>query len=156
MNIFETSILIDSKIKDAFDFHSDTNNLVKISPDNIKVSIIKLDLPLKEGSIIELKISQFGIISNKWKLQIKNLKPFNLITDKMISGPFKYWEHDHIFTEENGKTLMTDSLKYELPFGIIGKLADKIFLKRMIKKQFEIRHWKTKEILERNNIQKFS
>ena len=138
MNIFETSILIDSKIKDAFDFHSDT------------------DLPLKEGSIIELKISQFGIISNKWKLQIKNLKPFNLITDKMISGPFKYWEHDHIFTEENGKTLMTDSLKYELPFGIIGKLADKIFLKRMIKKQFEIRHWKTKEILERNNIQKFS
>lgn len=156
MNIFETGILIDCNIKDAFDFHSDTNNLVKISPENIKVSILKLDLPLKEGSIIELKINQFGIINVKWKLVIKNLKPDNLITDKMISGPFKYWEHDHSFTEENGKTRMTDSLRYELPFGAIGKLADKIILKRMIRKQFEIRHLKTKEILERNNILKFS
>lgn len=152
MNIFETGILIDCKIKDAFDFHSDTNNLVKISPENIKVSILKLDLPLKKGNIIELKINQFGIVNVKWKLEIKNFKPDILITDKMISGPFKYWEHDHIFTEENGKTRMTDSLRYELPFGVIGKLADKIFLKRMIRKQFEIRHLKTKEILERNNI----
>jgi len=156
MNIFETSILIDCKIKDAFNFHSDTNNLVKISPDNIKVGIMNLELPLKVGSIIELKISQFGIISNNWKMQIENLKPFNLITDKMISGPFKYWKHDHIFTEKNGKTLMTDSLNYELPFGFIGKIADKLILNRMIRKQFEIRHMKTKDILERNIIQKFS
>ena len=117
---------------------------------------MNLELPLKEGSIIELKISQLGIITNNWKLQIENLKPFNLITDKMISGPFKYWKHDHIFTEKNGKTLMTDSLNYELPFGFIGKIADKLFLNRMIRKQFEIRHMKTKDILERNNIQKFS
>ncbi|MBK8983562.1 MAG: hypothetical protein IPM38_14900 [Ignavibacteria bacterium] len=103
MYILEKSILINCTVKEAFEFHSDTNNLSKISPGNINVSIIKLELPLKKGSGIELKIKQFGLLTSVWKLRIRNFEPFRLITDELISGPFKYWEHDHIFTEKNGK-----------------------------------------------------
>lgn len=152
MYIFEKSILINCSVKDAFEFHSDTNNLSKISPGNIKVSILKLELPLRKGSGIDLKIKQFGIFTSVWKLRIKNFEPFRLITDELISGPFKYWEHDHIFSEKDEKILMTDKVRYKLPLGAFGNMAHSVFVKRMIESQFDSRQIKTREILEKNNI----
>ncbi|MBS1518475.1 MAG: SRPBCC family protein [Bacteroidetes bacterium] len=148
MYIFEKSVLINCTIEKAFRFHSDTNNLAKISPDNIKVRIMQLDLPVKEGSHIILKIRQFGFLSTVWELVIKNYRENYLITDKLIKGPFKFWEHDHIFEDREGKTLMTDRLKYEIPFGIFGKAAHSIFIKSQIEEQFRLRHEKTKAVLE--------
>jgi len=145
----EKSILINCDVKESFEFHSDTNNLSKISPGNINVSIIKLELPLKKGSNIELKIKQFGLFTSIWKLRIKNFDPFRIITDELISGPFKSWEHDHIFTEKKGKTLMTDKVRYELPLGVFGKMAHSIFVKRMIESQFDSRQLKTRDLLEK-------
>ena len=43
---------------------------------------------------------------------------------------------------------MTDKISYELPFGIIGRIADKLIIAKMIDKQFEFRHKVTKSILE--------
>ena len=148
MQILEKSIIIDCPVKKAFDFHSDTNNLKKITPDSIKVKILKMDLPLKEGSEILLDITQFGFLKNKWLIRLTEFKENSQITDTQISGPFKSWVHEHIFEEAAGKTKMTDKIRYELPFGILGKLADKILVNKMIGKQFEFRHKVTKSLLE--------
>lgn len=43
---------------------------------------------------------------------------------------------------------MTHKINYELPFGLIGRAADKLFITKMIEKQFEFRHKLTKSILE--------
>ena len=52
----------------------------------------------------------------------------NFFADEMIKGAFKSFKHEHHFTDLNGGTLMTDYFDYESPFGILGKLADKLFL----------------------------
>ncbi|MCB0727279.1 MAG: SRPBCC family protein, partial [Ignavibacteriae bacterium] len=114
----------------------------------IKVKILKMDLPLKEGSEILLDITQFGFLKNKWLIRLTEFKENSQITDTQISGPFKSWVHEHIFEEAAGKTRMTDKIRYELPFGILGKLADKILVNKMIGKQFEFRHKVTKSLLE--------
>jgi ligand-binding SRPBCC domain-containing protein len=64
----------------------------------------------------------------------------NHFTDEMLKGCFKSFKHEHTFTHENGITLMEDKLMYATPFGIFGKLFDKIALKKYL----------TNFLLERN------
>lgn len=148
MNHYEKSVLINCPVEKVFEFHTDTNNLKKITPENIEVNILKIELPLQLNSEILLKIKQFGFISTEWNIRLTDFKPFSIITDTQIKGPFKNWIHSHCFEERDGKTLMTDRINYELPFGSIGRIADKLFAAKMIDKQFEFRHKKTKNILE--------
>lgn len=56
----------------------------------------------------------------------------NSFTDEMQKGAFKRFKHDHLFREENGQTIMTDVFEYVSPLGILGKLADFLFLKNYL------------------------
>ena len=62
----------------------------------------------------------------------------------MVSGAFKRFRHEHIFTEENGTVIMTDVFDYTSPYGIFGRIADFLFLKKYM----------TSLIVERNRIVK--
>lgn len=149
LNYFEKSVLIKCPPEKVFEFHSDTNNLKLITPDFIKVNIVKIDLPLKLQSEIILNIIQFGFIKIKWTIRLTDFKHYSIITDTQIKGPFKVWIHQHCFAESESNTIMTDKINYKLPMGVLGKLLNKIIIKKLIEKQFEFRHIKTKEILER-------
>jgi ligand-binding SRPBCC domain-containing protein len=149
MYYFERSVLINCPIEKAFAFHSDTNNLTKISPSSVKVKIIKIDLPLKLNSVVELVVTQFGFFKSRWKVRLAEFEEYSIIGDLQMEGPFKYWYHRHCFEEENGLTKMTDKLEYDLPMGFLGKIAHTLFVRKMIEKQFEFRHSKTKEVLEK-------
>lgn len=148
MSYFEASVLIDCPVEKAFEFHSDTNNLKKITPSFIKAEILKIELPLKLHSDIELAITQFGFLKTVWKIKLTSFTPYTLISDTQVRGPFKKWVHHHCFEDVNGKTLMTDKIDYELPLGVLGKVGQMLFVKRLIEKQFEFRQRITKEILE--------
>jgi ligand-binding SRPBCC domain-containing protein len=50
--------------------------------------------------------------------------------DVMQQGAFKSMEHHHLFFESNGSTLMKDIFVYETPFGLCGRLFDKVVLHR--------------------------
>ena len=54
--------------------------------------------------------------------------------DEMVQGAFKSFRHEHIFTEENGQMVMTDIFDYTSPFGMLGRLADNLFLSRYMHK----------------------
>jgi ligand-binding SRPBCC domain-containing protein len=54
----------------------------------------------------------------------------NYFSDEMVKGAFKSFKHEHHFEEVEGMTLMTDYFEYQSPFGILGKLADILFLKK--------------------------
>ncbi|PTB97960.1 cell division protein [Marivirga lumbricoides] len=58
--------------------------------------------------------------------------PFFFV-DEMEKGAFESFRHEHFFKSSNGITEMTDHFLYKSPFGILGSLADFIFLKRYMK-----------------------
>ncbi|GAA4239672.1 hypothetical protein GCM10022291_34940 [Postechiella marina] len=73
--------------------------------------------------------------------------------DEMVKGAFKEFKHEHYFTQLNNGTLMTDIFEYNSPFGVLGKIADKLFLKkymidllternRVVKEFAESKKWK--------------
>ena len=148
MNMFTKSIDINCSKEKAFEFHTDTNNLKLITPPGIQVEILSISLPLKLGSEIKLRITQFGFIKNTWHIKLTDFIKDKLITDTQQSGPFEKWIHRHKFEGSGNTCKMTDEVEYELPFGIFGKLADKVLVSKLIEKQFEYRHKATKQLLE--------
>lgn len=73
------------------------------------------------------RAKHFGIYQ-KLTSKITVFERPNLFVDEMVKGAFKSFRHEHRFEELNGGTLMTDYFDYESPYGILGKLADKLFL----------------------------
>lgn len=60
-------------------------------------------------------------------------KPYRF-TDQMMKGPFKKLLHQHIFKEDNGRTIMIDRMEMVSPFGFIGKVFDALVLKNYMYK----------------------
>ena len=60
--------------------------------------------------------------------------------DEQVSGAFKSFKHEHIFQNENGKTLMIDKFYFQSPFGVFGRLTNFLFLKNYMKKLLKTRN----------------
>lgn len=104
------------------------------------------------GESVTWRAKHFGVYQNLTSKITKFDHP-KCFTDEMVKGAFKGFKHDHYFTELDNGTLMTDLFEYESPFGVLGKLADKLFLKkymteflidrnRIIKEYAESNKWK--------------
>ena len=48
--------------------------------------------------------------------------------DSQVRGAFHGFDHDHFFEHASGITTMTDVFTYTSPLGILGRLADTLFL----------------------------
>lgn len=92
----------------------------------------------------------FGV---KQKLTSKITKyqyPFYFV-DEMVSGVFKKIYHQHVFTETGNTTTMTDVFEYAAPLGLLGKLAEKLFLTRYLRNFLIERNNYIKLIAEKAN-----
>jgi len=49
--------------------------------------------------------------------------------DSQVRGAFRHFDHDHFFPAESGGTVMRDVFDYTSPFGLLGWIADRLFLK---------------------------
>lgn len=142
---FETPIACSQE--ELFLFHTDTNNLPKITPEGIEVSILKLPKQIAQDALIELRIKQFGI-SQKWVMQIAKYAPFEAISDLALSCPFSYFLHEREFVKLSDKsTTLRDRVTFTLPLWPLSLVALPI-AKAQLGAMFAYRHQKTKEILE--------
>ncbi len=72
-------------------------------------------------------------------------------TDEMIEGNFKSFKHQHIFRGTSfSKTEMLDILEYETPFRILGKIFDRLILKRYLTRFLTLRNQSIKLHLEKH------
>ena len=85
----------------------------------------------------------------------------NFFADEMQKGAFKSMRHEHHFIATGNGTIMKDAFHFESPLGILGKVANTLFLKsymtnflenrnKVIKEFAESGRWK--EVLPENDI----
>jgi len=136
----QTEIKADTEI--VFDL-SRSIDLHKISTEQTSEKAIagKTSGLISMSESVTWRAKHFGIYQNLTS-KITNFNRPNYFTDEMQKGIFKSFKHEHIFTELNGLTQMTDIFNYKSPFGFLGKLADKLFLKKYM----------TELLVERNKV----
>ena len=54
-------------------------------------------------------------------------------TDVMLRGAFRRMEHHHCFEESAGGTTMRDVFTFQPPLGLLGRLAEAVFLTRYMR-----------------------
>ena len=91
------------------------------------------------------RAKNLGIYQNLTSKITEFEKP-NYFVDEMLKGAFKSFKHRHYFEDLNNGTLMIDIFEYRSPLGFLGKLANKLFLKKYM----------TSFLIERNNVIKES
>jgi ligand-binding SRPBCC domain-containing protein len=74
-------------------------------------------------------------------------RPFMFI-DEMQRGAFKSWHHLHTFEPRDGGTLMLDEVDYQSPLGILGRIADKLFLEKYMTRLLRVRNAHIKRVAE--------
>lgn len=102
---------------------------------------------LQLHDLVTWRARHLGIVQ-ELTIKITQMKPYCFFEDTMTKGIFKSMQHQHFFTEENGIIRMEDIFKYESPLGILGKLADVLFLKRYMRNFLLTRNNFTKSVAE--------
>ncbi|MGE6754697.1 SRPBCC family protein [Rossellomorea sp. NPDC071047] len=105
---------------------------------------------LKIGDTVTWEAVHFGV-KQRLTAQIVEMDAPHSFTDVMVKGAFKSFTHIHEFREQENGTLMKDTFTYKAPFGIVGNLADIIFLKKYMHTFIKIRANELKKIAEQKN-----
>ncbi|WP_337085296.1 SRPBCC family protein [Elizabethkingia anophelis] len=133
---------LNCNIEQVWDFFSSPLNLSKITPQDMKFIVLSdlKNTPIYEGMEIDYLVSPVLGIPLKWKTRITQVNYQKSFTDLQAKGPYRYWNHYHEFIENDKGVLMKDSVDYELPFGLLGKLVHSLFVHKRLKSIFEFRY----------------
>jgi ligand-binding SRPBCC domain-containing protein len=99
------------------------------------------------------RAKHFGIYQNL-TVQVTKMDRPNLFADRMISGAFSTMEHNHLFAKEGVGTKMTDIFQFTSPFGFIGDLANRLFLKKYMTKFLKNKNKELNKIAESEDWKK--
>ncbi|MEC3907413.1 SRPBCC family protein [Tamlana sp. 2201CG12-4] len=108
---------------------------------------------IKLGEWVSWEALHFGIVQHLTSKITEFDRP-NYFVDEMIFGAFKSYRNEHIFKQENGKTIMINKFDFESPYGIIGKLVNWLFLKKYMTKLLKIRNKMLKSTAEDIEVKK--
>jgi ligand-binding SRPBCC domain-containing protein len=83
--------------------------------------------------------------------RITEFNPPDYFVDEQIKGPFRCFRHEHEFTDDAAGTRMVDRIGFEAPFGLLGRLVERLILARYLQRLIETRnrHLAGDSILER-------
>ena len=109
---------------------------------------------INKGETITWKAKHFGIVQTLTSV-ISEMDPPFMFEDCMLKGAFKKIQHQHLFEEKGGKTIMTDIFEFESPLGVLGKLFNKLVLTNYMNGFLEDRNQTIKKIAETEEWRKY-
>ena len=99
------------------------------------------------GQTVTFEGTHFGI-RQRLTVKVVEFDRPRLFVDEMTEGSFKTFKHRHEFFPQNRRTLMRDTLTWTSPFGVLGKIVDKLLLERHLIDLVSTRNSRLKEIAE--------
>jgi ligand-binding SRPBCC domain-containing protein len=82
------------------------------------------------------------------RIKITDMQRPDHFTDEQLAGDFKMMKHEHHFKPCDNGTIMIDLFQYEVPYGTIGKIFDKLYLFKYITRLLQQRNKTIKEYAE--------
>ena len=130
-------------------FMSSPENLALITPPYMGFKILSDKDDVQEmypGQIIEYYVTPLLGLKMHWVTEITHVVHNTYFVDEQRFGPYAFWHHTHFLKEVPGGVHMTDILHYKVPFGVLGKIVNALFIKHKIKEIFDYRFNKLEEL----------
>ncbi len=113
----------------SIDFHQES---VSHTDEKAVGGVVEGLIELNES--VTWEANHFGI-KQRLESKIVSMERPKSFRDSMVSGAFKGFDHDHIFEKiSESRTKMVDVFNYTCPLGILGAIADHVFLRNYMEK----------------------
>ena len=130
---------IPSRLHETFAFFERPDNLPRITPPWLRLRILTPDpIVMARGLTIDYTVRALGL-RHHWRSLISEYDPPNGFRDVQVIGPYRLWDHRHRFWRRNGGTVVEDFVVYELPFGPMGPLLNRVAVRRRLEAIFDFR-----------------
>ncbi len=140
--------LVNRPLDEVFNFFSRPENLARITPPSMGFEIITPGpVKMRPGTLIDYTVRTLGI-PVRWTTLITEYAPPHKFVDVQLRGPYSFWHHTHTFKQADQVTLITDEVRYSLPFGLLGRMAHGLFVRRQLDAIFAYRENVIKEVFD--------
>lgn len=149
--------IVNTSLEQAWNFIKNPENLNHITPDDMAFEIVSELLDeMTEGMLIEYRINIPMLGKQPWLSELKHIVPQSSFVDEQKIGPYKLWYHYHGVEACEGGVLFTDRIVYEVPFGIFGKLAHTLFIRKTLERIFSYREHRFEALLSQQSSTKLT
>ena len=133
----------------AFDWHGREGAIERLLPPWQNVRVVETTGGIADpGSEVELETA-FGPIRQRLRARHIDYRAGRLFSDELVKGPFPRWVHVHAVEPEGEAARLVDTVDFELPFGLIGRLASPLAL-RELERMFAFRQGRVADDLGRH------
>ncbi len=140
VHVLERSQRVEVPVEAAFAFYGDALNLEPLTPPWLHFEVTNPEgLELREGALLDYRLKLHGV-PIRWQTLIKTWEAPDRFVDVQLEGPYSLWEHTHTFEPtEDGATVIHDRVRYAIPFGPLGAIAHRLFVRRDLRRIFDYR-----------------
>lgn len=129
-------------LEEVWAFFTHAKNLLRITPPDMSFKVTSADLPdeIYPGMIITYRLKPLLGIPVTWVTEITHVVPQQYFVDEQRHGPYSMWHHEHHFREApGGGVIMRDVVHYQIPLGILGRLAQWLIVRKQLTNIFDYR-----------------
>jgi ligand-binding SRPBCC domain-containing protein len=140
IHVLERRQRIEGPVEQTFAFYGNALNLERITPPWLGFRVTtSAPIEMGVGTLIEYRL-RLHRVPVRWRTRIEAWEPPRRFVDVQVRGPYSLWEHTHTFEEDGPRaTIIHDRVRYSIPFGPVGELADRLLVRRDLKQIFDYR-----------------
>ncbi|MDO9309363.1 MAG: SRPBCC family protein [Deltaproteobacteria bacterium] len=134
-------------LEEAWSFFSNPVNLVKITPPDMDFRITSP--PCEEtyaGQIITYTVRPLMRVEVSWTTEITHVERPNFFVDEQRFGPYRFWHHQHRFSQVAGGVEMHDLVHYLLHHDHLVGLINRLIVAPRLRRIFDYRSRKLQEL----------
>jgi ligand-binding SRPBCC domain-containing protein len=138
--VIERTQVVPISVEAAWKFFSNPANLVKITPPDMDFRITSP--PQNDcyaGQIITYTVRPLLRVAVNWTTEITHVERPFFFVDEQRFGPYRFWHHQHRFTEVDGGVEIHDLVHYLLPYDKLVGLVNWLFVAPRLKRIFDFR-----------------
>jgi ligand-binding SRPBCC domain-containing protein len=148
MTTFEKRTRIAASPERVYAFHDQADALTRLIPPWEEMRVISKTPGLGIGTRTEVE-AKIGPITQRIIAEHTRCEAGRMFQDRQVKGPFARWEHTHTMeTDGAGGAWLVDTVEYELPLGLLGRLMAGAFVRAKLERLFAFRHEVTKRACE--------
>jgi ligand-binding SRPBCC domain-containing protein len=125
----------------VFPFFADARNLEAITPPLLRFRLLTPEpIEMGVGTFLQYALLVHGV-PVRWDTLIQEWEPPWRFVDVQVRGPYRLWHHTHELSPVDGgaATLMRDTVRYAVGFGLAGEVARRTVVRRDLEAIFAFR-----------------
>lgn len=145
MGHVQVSRLIPASQADVYRYLVDLGNLAQWLDLSMEAEFAGATPVLRERTEFTIKFTRYGRSVDS-VFRVDELRPQEKFSYRQVKGFFKSWVHTQILSSHDAKTtLVTEVVEFQMPYGLLGALADDLFGRADIERLLHHRLVKTEE-----------